>query len=152
MRDKQCIGANLAGRCEGRRRTTIRWRMLCEAAAIEQRPICSIRKTDPLSHRVKPSASDARNEIAHVASNASEAASNGAIGHQHITEATREARKRRALDALHLVERYRFTYMENRTGFNLGLIGPMPLQFFKFSDLPLQLIYCEICHYKSLST
>jgi len=68
------------------------------------------RKADPLSHRVKASASDARNEIAHVASNGSEAASNGAIGHQHITEATREARKRRALDALRLVERYRFTY------------------------------------------
>jgi len=79
--------------------------------ATQQRPICLARKADPLSHRVKPSASDARNEIAHVASNASEAASNGAIGHQHITEATREARKRRALDALRLVERYRFTYI-----------------------------------------
>ena len=102
MRDKQCIGANLAGRCEGRRRTTIRWRMLCEAAAIEQRSICSIRKADPLSHRVKAPASDARilhtrptmlERQAQKKNNAREATPNGVIGHQHSTEATRQVRK-----------------------------------------------------------
>ena len=51
MRDKQCTRADLAGRCEGRRSA---------AAAIEQCSICSIRKADPLSHRVKAPASDAR--------------------------------------------------------------------------------------------
>ena len=59
MRDKQYTGDDLVGRCEGHRRTTIRWRMLCEAAAIEQRPIRSIRKADAISHRVNLPASHA---------------------------------------------------------------------------------------------
>ena len=32
-------------------------------------------------------------------------------------------------------------------GLHKGLIGSMPLQLFEFSDLPLQFVYFEPCHY-----
>ena len=79
----------------------MRWRMLCEAAAIEQRSICSIRKASSVR----------RTHIAHAANNSREAAPNGVIGHQHSTEATRQAWKHQALDAFPFFQQYRFTYL-----------------------------------------
>jgi len=51
-----------------------------------------------------------------------------------------------------LFEVYHLTKKQQKTLFILGLIRSMPLQFFKFRELPLLFVYLEPCHYYFIST